>query len=100
MILLMVPFILPGIMLPVFLVGAAAFGKKTGYLLGFAFYWGVWCIGASLVILGMGNFAAVWHERSPLFACQNWLPVELFVVITLVMVGACMALNSSARRSS
>ena len=38
-IVLFLPFVLLGTMLPVFRIGAAAFGNEAGYLLGFAFYW-------------------------------------------------------------
>lgn len=77
--------------LPVLLLGSTAFafvslssllGREWGYVGGFLFYIGFWCLLIPYLILGKGNFLSVFKEESPLFAKQNWLPVLLLLLTT------------------
>jgi membrane protease YdiL (CAAX protease family) len=79
--------------LPLVLIPSAAFlftslskrlGKEQGYLLGFLFYWIIWCLIVPLSLLGKDSFLALFADKTPLFSGQNWPAAVLFVVIALV----------------
>lgn len=58
----------------VFVTLARWFGKEWGYVLGFLFYDGFWCLLVPFAILGKDNFLSVFKEDSPLFRKENgWL---------------------------
>jgi membrane protease YdiL (CAAX protease family) len=61
-------------------------GQDAGYILGFVFYWVVWCYGVPLMYLGVGGFTDLFRERVPLLTRRNLAAVLLLVVITLVTV--------------
>jgi len=94
---LLIPFLLLGSMLPIFRLGTALFGWQAGYLLGFAVYWAVWCLGVPLALLGRGGFMSIWQERSALFSRGNWPAALVFVIITGVTIGMYGAEFSRAR---
>lgn len=51
-----------------------ALGKPAGYVGGFAFYLGFWCLLVPGLLLGRGQFFSVFQESAPLFRKQNaWL---------------------------
>lgn len=87
MILLPLPLVLLGTMLFVFQIGVTAFGKEIGYLLGFAWYWGIWCLGLPLAMLGWTDLVTLLQESSPLFSQRNWFAAVIFVVIMVVTLG-------------
>jgi len=60
------------------------FGKEQGYLLGFLFYWIVWCLVVPLLVLGKDNFLLLLVDKTPLLSGPNWLAAVLWVFITLV----------------
>lgn len=59
-------------------------GREQGYLLGFLFYWAVWCLLIPLVYLGKEGFLSLFVEVTPLFSRSNWLAAVIFILITLV----------------
>jgi len=61
-------------------------GAEAGYLLGFAFYWLFWCLLVPRWLLGKEEFAAILHDRAPLFGRANWLAALLWLTVTLVAV--------------
>lgn len=78
--------------LPFFLVISTAvvfrslsvwFGKERGYLFGFLFYWGFWCLLIPFMVLGKSAFLALFRNESPLFTKENWLVVALLLLITI-----------------
>jgi hypothetical protein len=83
-------FALPLLLLPVmagiFALSARWLGAEAGYLLGFAFYWLFWCLFVPRVSLGKTEFAAILHDRTPLFGRANWLAALLWLTVTLVAV--------------
>ena len=79
--------------LPFILIPSAAFvfstltqrlGKEQGYLLGFLFYWTIWCLIVPLVYLGKDGFLSLFVDKTPLLSGPNWLAAVLFIFITLV----------------
>jgi CAAX protease family protein len=80
--------VLPLILIPsavlVFNLSSKRLGKEAGYLLGFLFYWIVWCLLLPLILLGKDGFLFLFVDMTPLFSGPNWLATVLFVVITLV----------------
>jgi membrane protease YdiL (CAAX protease family) len=49
---LSLPFVIVATMSPLFLFLGGAFGDKTGYFLGFVFYWIFWCTIVPILLLG------------------------------------------------
>jgi membrane protease YdiL (CAAX protease family) len=70
----------------VFALASRWLGAETGYLLGFGFYWLFWCLFVPRVLLGKTEFAAILHDRAPLFSRANWLAALLWLTVTLVSV--------------
>jgi membrane protease YdiL (CAAX protease family) len=85
--------------LPFVLIPTAAFvfkgfskkmGKETGYLLGFLYYWMVWCLLVPLIYLGKDGFLSLFVDKSPLLSRPNWPAAviwTLIILVTLVMYG-------------
>ena len=82
--LLALPFILIPSTVFVFTLLAKRLGKEQGYLLGFIFYWTIWCLIVPLVYLGKDGFLSLFMDKTPLLSGPNWLAAVLWVVITLV----------------
>jgi hypothetical protein len=59
-------------------------GKDKGYLLGFLFYWGFWCLIVPLALLGWNDFLKLFVDSSSLFSERNRLAAALFIMVTLV----------------
>ena len=74
-VLLGLPFVLLLTTMAVFLGLAPLLGRETSYLLGFLFYWLVWCLIVPRLLLGKASFSSVLAGRMPLFARINWLAV-------------------------
>jgi uncharacterized protein len=63
----------------VFVSFAQWLGKESGYVVGFLFYAGFWCLVVPLIILGKDNFLSTFKEDIPLFRKENWwLAILLF----------------------
>ena len=61
-------------------------GKQAGYLLGFLFYWGFWCLLVPRLLLGRDSFRGLLIDRAQLFSRRNWPAALTFVVISGVTV--------------
>ena len=70
----------------IFVYAAKWFGNELGYLLGFVFYWGVWCFLVPLLILKREGIVSLFKEENRLFQKSNWSPAVLLVVIVVVTV--------------
>jgi hypothetical protein len=69
-----------------FSLAACELGNEAGYLLGFGFYWLVWCLLVPRWLLGKTEFSTILHDRAPLFRRANWLAALLWLVVTLTAV--------------
>ncbi|NOY08079.1 MAG: CPBP family intramembrane metalloprotease [Spirochaetes bacterium] len=56
--------------------------KELGYVLGFVFYYSVWCISVPLIYLGKDGILSLFKEEVPLFKKENWLLIILLLSIT------------------
>jgi len=78
---------LPAILVPstalVFLLLSQWLGKELGYVLGFLFYWLVWCFLVPLACLGQDGLLSLFSEHIPLFRTKNWLLVVLLLSTTV-----------------
>ena len=83
---LLIPFLLIPSTALVFVVLSQLLGPELGYVLGFLFYWIVWCFLIPIFMLGAGGAASLLSEEYPLFRRSNFLPAVLLVVILLVTV--------------
>ena len=83
-VLIFLPFILIIITTLVFRSSAKWFGKEQGYLLGFLFYWTVWCVFVPLTYLGKDEFLTLFVDKAPLLSGPNWWVAVLWALITLV----------------
>lgn len=83
-ILLSIPFLLIPSTAFVFASLSKWLGKEKGYLLGFLFYWTIWCLLIPLILLGMQDFLSLFADKVPLFSRSNGLVAVLFAFITLV----------------
>lgn len=70
----------------VFVFASNWLGKEFGYLIGFIFYWFVWCLLVPLFILRREGIGALFKEENPLFQKSNWLPAVLLVTIIVITV--------------
>jgi len=62
----------------VFVSFAGWFSKPAGYVAGFLFYDGFWCLGVPYFLLGKRNFLALFKEDRPLFQKKYaWLALLL-----------------------
>jgi membrane protease YdiL (CAAX protease family) len=97
---LLLPFLLIPSTALVFISLSQWLGPELGYVLGFLFYWVVWCTVVPLVILTKEGIAALFREENPLFRRSNWLPAALLVlivVITIIMYPPTRLLAAPAR---
>ena len=82
--LLALPFVLIPSAAFVFSTLAKRLGKEQGYLLGFLFYWTIWCLIVPLVYLGKDGFLSLFVDETPLLSGPNWLAAVLWTLIILV----------------
>jgi membrane protease YdiL (CAAX protease family) len=82
--LLALPFVLIPIAAFAFKGSSEKLGKETGYLLGFLFYWTVWCVFVPLILLGKDEFLSIFVDKTPLLSGPNWLAAFIWILITLV----------------
>lgn len=59
---------------------------EFGYVLGFLFYWAIWCFLVPLLILKGEGIVSLFREANPLFRKSNWLPAALLVLIVVITV--------------
>lgn len=59
-------------------------GKEQGYLLGFLFYWTVWCVFIPVIYLGKDGFLSLFVDETPLLSRPNWLAAVIWASISLV----------------
>ena len=84
--LLAMPFVLISSTEFVFISTSRRWGGEKGYLLGFLFYWMIWCLLVPLVLLGVRGFATLFVDVTPLLSRPNWLVTVLWAFITLVTI--------------
>ena len=82
--LLALPIILISTAILVFKGFSNKLGKEAGYLLGFLFYWTVWCVFVPMIYLGKDRFLSLFVDKAPLLSRPNWLAAVLWTLITLV----------------
>ena len=70
--LLALPFVLIPITAFAFKGFSKKLGKEVGYLLGFLFYWTVWCLFVPWVYLGKDGFLSLFMDKTPLLSGPNW----------------------------
>ena len=70
----------------VFVTFSRWFGAEFGYVLGFLFYWIVWCFLVPLYVLKMEGIGSLFREENPLFRKENWLPAVLLTLIVAITV--------------
>jgi uncharacterized protein len=86
-ILYLLPLILPGTAILVFLGAARLFGKEWGYLTGFIFYWLLWCIlFPGWILRNNGGWRRVLQQEKAFFSIQQMDAVLLFLIITGVTI--------------
>jgi membrane protease YdiL (CAAX protease family) len=81
-----IPFLLLPSTALVFTRASRQLGREKGYLLGFLFYWMVWCLLVPLLLLGRAGFSSLFVDEAPFLSRPNWLAVVLWAVITLVTI--------------
>lgn len=79
-----IPFLLLPSTALVFTLAARQLGREKGYLLGFLFYWMVWCLLVPLILLERDGFSSFFVDDTPLLSRPNWLAAVLLALITLV----------------
>jgi len=62
-------------------------GARPGYLIGFLFYWIIWCLGFPLWILGSKSVLARFREVKCRFTDRKWLGLLLLVTPLLLAYG-------------
>jgi membrane protease YdiL (CAAX protease family) len=82
--LLLIPFLLIPSTAFVFISLAKWLGKEKGYLIGFLFYWTIWCLIVPLVFLETKEFVTLFVDKAQLLSRPNWLVTGLFIFITLI----------------
>jgi len=79
---------IPILLLPstafVFSIAVKKFEREKGYLIGFLFYWTIWCLLIPLFITGWDGFLSLFVDKTPLLSPPNWLVAALWAFITLV----------------
>lgn len=82
--------VLPVLLIPstalVFVSLSGWLNAELGYVLGFAFYWLVWCLLVPLHMIGGGGIVSLFKERAPLFRRSNWVAAGLFVLIVVITI--------------
>ncbi|MFQ5868250.1 MAG: type II CAAX prenyl endopeptidase Rce1 family protein [bacterium] len=69
--LLLAPILLFGSTLIIFQVFAFIFGAKLGHFLGFVFYWVIWCILFSILIVGVKGIPSLFKGEESPFTKKN-----------------------------
>lgn len=72
----------------IFFVFSNFFGSSLGYVIGFSFYYVVWCYSIPLALIGKDGFVSLFKEANPLFRKRNWYLIILFFLLifgTLIM---------------
>jgi membrane protease YdiL (CAAX protease family) len=64
---------------------ARLWGRERGYLVGFLFYWVVWCGLLPLATVGPSGFREMFRPPHPPFGRPNWLGLLLLVIPPLSM---------------
>ncbi len=82
--LLILPFILIPSTALVFVSLSQWLNAELGYVLGFLFYWVIWCFLVPLKILKKEGIASLFREEIPLFRKSNWLVAVLLLVIIII----------------
>jgi membrane protease YdiL (CAAX protease family) len=82
--LLALPFVLMPSATFVFQAFSNWLGNEQGYLLGFLFYWTIWCLLIPFAFLGKDGFLSLFVDRTPLLSGTNWLAAVTFIFISLV----------------
>lgn len=59
---------------------------ELGYVLGFIFYWLIWCFLVPYFLLKREGVVSLFREKSPLFSKSNWLPAGLLILIVAITV--------------
>jgi hypothetical protein len=98
--LLLLPVLLIASTALVFVLLSSWLTPELGYVLGFLFYWIVWCLLVPLLVLKGKGVASLFRGESPLFRKSNWLAASLLVlilVITLIMYPPGTLLTAPAR---
>jgi len=85
--LLIIPVILIASTAFVFFVFSNIFGNDLGYLIGFSFYYFVWCYSIPILMLGKEGFVSLFTEMNPLFTRKNWY---LILIFSLLVIGTLM----------
>jgi hypothetical protein len=80
--------LLPVLLVPstalVFVLASTWLGTALGYVLGFLFYWAIWCLLVPLLILKRAGVGSLFRERAPLFRKANRLPAALLVLMVTI----------------
>lgn len=71
----------------VFSGGAYWLGKAGGYVVGFLFYNGFWCILVPFLLLGKSQFLSLFQETNPLFQKKHWWLIALLLSTTAGALG-------------
>jgi membrane protease YdiL (CAAX protease family) len=83
-VLLVIPFVLIPSATFMFVSLTKWLGNETGYLLGFLFYWTVWCLLVPWILLGTNDYPCLFVDKTPLFSQPNFLSAGLLILITFV----------------
>jgi len=86
-VLILTPFVLLATTYLVFQQAAAWLGPTRGYLVGFLFYWIVWCLLLPWWILGPGGLTLVFRDVANRFGRPAWLGVVLLLIPLLLGYG-------------
>lgn len=81
------PFLLLGSTAFVFVTLAQWLGKEWGYVLGFLFYDGFWCLLVPLLLLGKERFLSVFAESDRLWQVKYWWLILLLLSTTAGALG-------------
>ncbi len=77
--LLGLPILLIASTATVFLLTNYFLEKDWSYVIGFAFYWAVWCYLIPSIMLGKQGFIGIFREKSPFFSKKNWYLIILLM---------------------
>ena len=83
---LLCPFLLIPSTALIFLAASHLLGPEMGYVLGFLFYWLIWCLIFPMYLLGGKGVASLFVEENPLFQKRNLLFALLLVFIIIITV--------------
>ena len=61
------------------------FGQKTGYFLGFVFYWLFWCLAVPILLIGKNAVIDLLKTKQPLFGKRKMLNI-LLLILPLILV--------------